>query len=77
MRELNIGSLESTRILVCTEIIGSDNLVELSQNWQNILGIYIGIEDASYKDFMRRIESGEYSIALYPVKAQMGMSSLL
>lgn len=75
MNELNIGSLESTKILVCTEIIGSDNLIELSQNWQNTLGVYIGIEDASYKDFMRRIENGEYSIALYPVKAQMGSPS--
>lgn len=72
MKELNIGSLESTKILVCTEIISSDNLIELSQNWQNTLGVYIGIEDASYKDFIRRIENGEYSIALYPVKAQMG-----
>lgn len=78
MKELNIGSLESAKILVCTEIIGSGNLIELSQDWQNTLGVYIGIEDVSYTDFMRRIGSGEYSIALYPLKGQLGsVSSVL
>ena len=45
---------------------------------QNTLGVYIGIEDVSYTDFMRRIGSGEYSIALYPLKGQLGsVSSVL
>ncbi|HEZ7986702.1 MAG TPA: peptide ABC transporter substrate-binding protein [Ruminococcus sp.] len=73
--ELKIGSLENVKILVCTEIINSANLIELSQQWQNTLGIYIGIEDVSHKDFLRRVSEGDYTIALYPLKGRIGIVS--
>lgn len=73
--ELKIGSLEGVKILVCTEIINSANLIELSQQWQDNLGIYIGIEDVSQRDFLSRISEGDYTIALYPLKGRLGIVS--
>lgn len=73
--ELNIGTLESVKILVCTEMINSGNLIDLSQEWQDILGIYIGIESVSGEDFQRRINEGDYAVALYPVKGKTGSAA--
>lgn len=67
--ELNINSVESVKIIVDSNTIDSRYLHQLSQSWQDSLGIYIGIEDLTSAEFSRRLEEGEYSIALYPLKA--------
>ncbi len=71
-KELNIGSVESVKILVNAETADSSDLHILSQSWQDTLGIYIGIEDVTAEEFERRIAEGNYSIALYPVKGDIG-----
>jgi len=70
-KELNIGSVESVKILVNAEIADSGDLHHLSQSWQDTLGIYIGIEDVTADEFNQRIADGNYSIALYPVKGDL------
>ncbi|MBR5684382.1 MAG: peptide ABC transporter substrate-binding protein [Ruminococcus sp.] len=67
--ELNINSVESVKIIVDSNTIDSRYLHQLSQSWQDSLGIYIGIEDLTSAEFSRRLADGEYSIALYPLKA--------
>ena len=66
--ELKISSVESVKIIVDSSTVDSRYLHVLSQHWQDSLGIYIGIEDLTTEEFNERIESGNYSIALYPVK---------
>lgn len=66
--ELKVSSVESVKIIVDSSTVDSRYLHVLSQHWQDSLGIYIGIEDLTSKEFNERIESGDYSIALYPVK---------
>ncbi|WP_242940007.1 ABC transporter substrate-binding protein [Ruminococcus flavefaciens] len=66
--ELKVKSVESVKIIVDSSTVDSRYLHVLSQHWQDSLGIYIGIEDLTSKEFNERIESGNYSIALYPVK---------
>ena len=66
--ELKVSSIESVKVIVDSSTIDSRYLHILSQSWQDSLGIYIGIEDLTAKEFRERIESGDYSIALYPVK---------
>lgn len=70
--ELNIGSVESVKILVNAETADSGDLHILSQSWQEKLGIYIGIEDVTAAEFDKRISDGDYSIALYPLKGDIG-----
>ena len=70
-QELNIGSVESIKILVNAETVNSGDLHILSQSWQETLGIYIGIEDVTADEFNRRIAEGDFSIALYPLKGDM------
>jgi oligopeptide transport system substrate-binding protein len=66
--ELKVSSIDSVKIIVDSGTVDSRYLHILSQSWQDSLGIYIGIEDLTSKEFRERIESGDYSIALYPVK---------
>ena len=67
--DLKIKSVESVKIIVDSSTIDSRYLHVLSQRWQDSLGIYIGIEDLTSAEFNDRIASGNYSIALYPLKA--------
>lgn len=67
--ELKISSVESVKIIVDSSTVDSRYLHLLSQGCQESLGIYIGIEDLTSKEFNERIANGDYSIALYPLKA--------
>lgn len=71
-KELNIGSVESVKILVNAETADSGDLHLLSQSWQDTLGIYIGIEDVTAEEFNKRIADGNYTIALFPLKGDIG-----
>ena len=67
--ELKISSVESVKIIVDSGTVDSRYLHLLSQSCQESLGIYIGIEDLTSEEFNQRIADGNYSIALYPLKA--------
>ena len=76
IRELNVGSIDGVKIMVCADTVNSDHLHKLSQRWQESVGIYLGIEEVTAADFERRLAEGEYSVALYPLSADLnsGMS---
>lgn len=67
--ELQTESFDNIKILVCSENINSDYLHKISQDWQELFGFYIGIEEVTSAEFKKRIAEKDYSIALYPVKA--------
>lgn len=67
--ELKRETFDSVKILVCNESVDPDELHVLSQQWSDLLGIYIGIEEVTESDFYSRLDKGNYSIALYPVTA--------
>lgn len=73
--ELQAASLGQLKILVNAETVDSSYLHIVTQNWQELFGCYIGIEDVSAEEFQRRIDNGEYSIALYPLKGQLSIGS--
>jgi len=68
-KELGVESLSSEKILVSTSSLNSKYLHILSQQWQELFGYYIGIEEVSDNEFYSRLEEGDYSIALYPATA--------
>jgi len=67
--ELNREAFDPVKILVCNESVNPDELHVLSQQWSDLLGIYIGVEEVTESDFYSRLNKGDYSIALYPVTA--------
>ena len=69
--ELKVSSIDSVKVIVNSSTIDSRHLHTLSQEWQDSLGIYIGIEDLTTAEFNERIANGDYSIALYPLKADI------
>ena len=73
--ELQSANFGQVKILVNAETADSSALRMVTQKWQEVLGLYIGIEDVSAEEFQRRIEAGDYSIALYPLKGRLAVGS--
>lgn len=65
LSDLNIATVEAQKILVSEKFINSEFLKNITQQWQNELNFYCGIEVVSEKEYRNRINSGEYDIALY------------
>lgn len=66
--ELQLNSLNSIRILMPNTITDTDALLTLCQEWQTLFGQYIGIEAVTPTEYERRLQSGDFSIALYGVQ---------
>lgn len=73
--EIQSANFGQVRILVNAETADSSALRLVTQKWQEVLGLYIGIEDVTAEEFQSRIEAGEYSIALYPLKGKLSIGS--
>lgn len=69
--ELETEAFENIKIIVAPDTADSRVLHYLTQSWQELFGCYIAIEDVTEEEFEERIESGDYNIAVYPVKAEM------
>lgn len=67
MEQMNLQSLNNTKLLVPENLINTDHLHLVTQNWQTLFGFYIGIEEVPEDEFYERINSGEYSLAVYPL----------
>lgn len=65
--ELDINTVETVKIIVNGETMDSTYLHKITQKWQELFRSYVGIEDLSADEFESRLESGDYSIALYPL----------
>ncbi len=66
--EIQTESFDDIKILVCAGTADAGYLHRISQNWQDIFGFYIGIEEVTPAEFDRRIYAKDYSIALYPLR---------
>lgn len=71
--ELGAENFGEVKILVNAETVNSAYLHIVTRSWQELLGIYIGIEDVSAEEFDRRISEGDFTIALYPLRGQRAM----
>ena len=72
MSEVGAESLEGVKVLVCGGTADTAALHVLMQDWQSIFGSYIGIDEVTEEEYYSRIESGDYNIALYPLKGRLG-----
>ncbi len=70
-KELKFDNIENIKILVNAETADSRSLHIITQQWQKLFGCLIGVEDVTADEFDSRIESGDYSIALYPLKGNL------
>ncbi len=70
--EVGAESLEGVKVLVCGGTVDTAALHTLTQDWQSIFGTYIGIDEVTAEEYSRRIEEGDYSLALYPLKGELG-----
>lgn len=74
-KELQTATFSDVKILVNAQTMDSSYLHIITQGWQEILGCYIGIEDVSAEEFDKRIDEGDYTIALYPLKGKLALGS--
>ncbi|MGN0614251.1 MAG: peptide ABC transporter substrate-binding protein [Porcipelethomonas sp.] len=67
MEQMNLQSLENTKLLVPDTLMNTDYLHLVTQNWQTLFGFYIGIEEVPEDEFYNRISDGDYTLAVYPL----------
>lgn len=70
MRQLGLSSLDSFRILVCASLMDCDNLLPVIDNWQQLFsmyGFYVSIDEVTEAEYWSRLQSGDYSIAIYAI----------
>ena len=60
-----MSAITSMKILVPDTFTDTEALLSICQEWQNLFGHYIGIESVSVSAYQQRLDSGDYSIALY------------
>lgn len=65
--ELGLGSMNTIQIMVPSNILDTDAMLAICQEWQNLFGYYIGIQTVSPEEYDRRLSAGDYSIALYSI----------
>lgn len=67
MNNMGLQSLENIKILVPEDIMDTEYLHLVTQNWQTLFGFYIGIEEVPEDEYYNRIDDGEYTMAIYPL----------
>ena len=67
MDEMGKRSLENTKFLVPKDLLDTEHLHLVTQNWQTLFGIYIGIEEVPQEEFEERIKNKDYTMAIYPL----------
>ena len=67
MSNMGLQSLENIKILVPEDIMDTEYLHLVTQNWQTLFGFYIGIEEVPEDEYYKRIDDGEYTMAIYPL----------
>ena len=70
--EVGAETLEGVKVLVCGGTVDTAALHVITQDWQSTFGTYIGIDEVTKEEYYSRIESGDYSIALYPLRGELG-----
>ncbi|MBQ8514966.1 MAG: peptide ABC transporter substrate-binding protein [Ruminococcus sp.] len=70
LQELGVTSLGSTDILICENMVSTDDLYEVVQVWQSLFGFYAGIETVPESEYYDRLESREYDIVLCSVTGE-------
>lgn len=67
MEQMNLQSLENIKLLVPENLMNTDYLHLVTQNWQTLFGFYIGIEEVPEEEFYSRIDERDYTLAVYPL----------
>ena len=67
MSNMGLQSLENIKILVPEDIMDTEYLHLVTQNWQTLFGFYIGSEEVPEDEYYNRIDDGEYTMAIYPL----------
>lgn len=69
LSKLQTKSLDNLKLLVCSESINCTYLHSFIQQWQEVLGCYVSIDETSKDNFNEKIQSGNYTLALYNLTA--------
>lgn len=67
MQQLEIQSIDTTKILVCQTLMDCEFLHDIIQTWQEVFGFYIGIDEVTEAEYWQRLSEGDYTIAVYGV----------
>ena len=69
LKESSLQTFDSVKILVCTNSINSNYLHNIIQQWQDILGYFVSVDEVGKNEFDKRIADSNYQIALYELNS--------
>ncbi|MGN0622049.1 MAG: peptide ABC transporter substrate-binding protein [Porcipelethomonas sp.] len=67
MNQMGLKSLENIKLLIPEDLMNTEYLHLVTQEWQTLFGLYIGIEEVPEDEYYSRIQSGDYTMAVYPL----------
>ncbi|MGN1481968.1 peptide ABC transporter substrate-binding protein [Porcipelethomonas sp.] len=70
-------SLDNIKILVPENLMDTEYLHLVTQNWQTLFGFYIGIEEVPEDEYAQRIKDNDYTMAIYPLTGDYNSPSAI
>lgn len=67
MASMDKKSLGNIKILVPENLMDTEYLHLVTQNWQTLFGFYIGIEEVPEDEYYDRLANKKYTMAVYPL----------
>ena len=64
LQELGVTALPSADILICENMVSTDDLYEIVQMWQSLFGFYAGIKTVSESEYKECLAEKDYVITL-------------
>lgn len=72
MGELKAQSLPGAEILVPSGLMDYAVLHNIIRRWSDLFGVYFSIKEVTPADYQKRLDEGDYSVALYTLTADWG-----
>lgn len=67
MEQMGLKSLENIKLLIPENFMDTEYLHSVTQNWQTLFGLYVGIQELPIDDYNSCIGNGDYTMAIYPL----------
>lgn len=71
LKAQGVGSVDGVNILVSENFTQYNELKNITQQWQNKLNFFCGIEVVPDNEYNKRINSGDFDIALYEITTRI------
>lgn len=77
LAELGVEELPEGRIIVPAGWVDDTVMLELISQWKETLGLYLSLEEVSVEDYTKRIQKGDYTLAIAALEGERNTPNAL